>query len=116
MERIAVRSKTLKRTLKNRGMIFSLVAILVIFSGVLYYSKTKPSTSNEKTIQTSTIGTGDIVLSATGLGTLIPADEVSFGFKQSGKVSEVLVSLGEKVEAGQVFALLDNTTLELQYK
>ncbi len=109
-------SKTLKRTLKNRWMIFSLIAVLVIFSGVLYYYKTKPSTSNEKTIQTSTIGTGDIILSATGLGTLIPADEVSFGFKQSGEVSEVLVNLGEKVEAGQALALLDSTTLELQYK
>jgi HlyD family secretion protein len=116
MERIAVRSKTLKRTLKNKWMIFSLIAILAIFSGVLYYYKAKPSTSNEKTIQTSTIGTGDIILSATGLGTLIPADEVSFGFKQSGQVSDVLVSLGEKVEAGQVLARLDSTTLELQYK
>jgi HlyD family secretion protein len=111
-----VSSKTLKRTLKKRWMIFSLIAILVIFGGVLYYYKTKSSTSNEKTIQTSTIGTGNIILSATGLGTLIPADEVSFGFKQSGQVSEVLVGLGEKVEAGQVLARLDSTTLELQYK
>jgi HlyD family secretion protein len=116
MERITVSRNTSKRTLKNKWMIFSLISVLVIFSGALYYYKTKLSTSNEKTIQTSTIGTGNIILSATGLGTLIPADEVFFGFKQSGKVSEVLATLGEKVEAGQVLARLDSTTLELQYK
>ena len=116
MERIALSSKTLKHTLKNKWVIFSLIAVLVIFSGVLYTYRTKSSTSNEKTVQTSTIGTGDIILSATGLGTLIPGNEVSFGFKQTGQVSEVLVSLGEKVEAGQVLARLDSTTLELQYK
>ena len=116
MERFAVRSKALKRTMKNKWTIFSLIAVVIIFSGVLYYYNTKPSSSQENVVQTSTIGTGDIILSGTGLGTLIPDEEVSFGFKNSGQVSEVLVTLGEKVEAGQVLARLDSRTLELQYK
>ena len=97
-------------------MIFSLIAVVILFGGVFYYYTTKPSLSKENTVQTSTIGTGNIILSATGLGTLIPANEVSFGFKQSGKVSDVLATLGEKVVAGQVLARLDSTTLDLQYK
>ncbi len=116
MERIAVRRKTLKGTTKNKWMIFSLVAVVIVFSGVFYIYKTKQSVSKETVIQTSTMGTGNIILSATGLGTLIPNQEVSFGFKQSGQVSEVLATLGEKVEAGQVLARLDSKTLELQYK
>jgi HlyD family secretion protein len=116
MERIAVSSKTLKRTMKNRWMIFSLIAAVIVFSAVFYASKTRQSVSKENVPQTSTIGTGNIILSATGLGTLIPNQEVSFGFKQSGQVSEVLATLGEKVEAGQVLARLDSKTLELQYK
>jgi len=96
-------------------MIFSLLAVVLIFAGVFYYYRTKPATK-ENVVQTSTIGTGNIILSATGLGTLIPSNEVSFGFKQSGQVSEVLAALGEKVEAGQVLARLDSSTLELQYK
>ena len=117
MERIAVKSKALKRTIKNKWMIFSMIAVVLVFGGALYYYyNTKSSARKENVIQTSTIGTGNIILSATGLGTLIPGNEVSFGFKQSGQVSEVLATLGEKVEAGKVLARLDSTTLELQYK
>ena len=111
-----MKSKALKHTMKNKWMIFSLIAVAIVFGGVFYYYNTQPSASKEDIIQTSTIGTGDIILSATGLGTLIPNEEVSFGFKNRGQVSEVLVSLGEKVEAGQVMARLNSATLELQYK
>ena len=111
-----MRRKGLKRTTNHKWMIFSLIAVLIVFGGVFYYYETKPAASKENVTQTSTIGTGDIILSATGLGTLIPNNEVSFGFKEEGQVSAVLATLGEKVEAGQVLARLDSTTLELQYK
>jgi multidrug efflux pump subunit AcrA (membrane-fusion protein) len=97
--------------MKNKWMIFSLIAVVLVFSGVLYYYNTKSSANKGNVIQTSTIGTGNIILSATGLGTLIPGNEVSFGFKQSGQVSEVLATLGEKVQAGQVLARLDSKPL-----
>ena len=80
-----------------------------------YYVATKTSTQ-EETVQTSTIGTGDIMLSATGLGTLVAREEVSFGFKNGGTVSEVLVGLADHVEAGQGLARLENSTLQLKYK
>lgn len=111
-----MKSKSLKRTMKNKWMIFSLIALAIVFGGALYYYNTKQSVNQENIVETSTIGTGNIILSATGLGTLIPNEEVSFGFKTSGQVSEVLASLGEKVEAGQVLARLDSKTAELQYK
>lgn len=96
-------------------MIFSLGALAVVVSGAIYFYATKTS-KQANTIQTSTIGTGDIILSATGIGTLVPSGEVSFGFKSGGTVSEILVSLGDKVEAGQVLARLESTTLQLKYK
>jgi len=74
MERIAVKSKALKHTMKNKWMIFSLIAVAIVFGVVLHYYNTQPSASKEDIIQTSTIGTGDIILSATGLGTLIPGE------------------------------------------
>jgi RND family efflux transporter MFP subunit len=111
-----MRSSVLKRITKNRWTTLSLIIGLMVFSAMMY-TYTKMQTSSEaNTPETSTISTGNIILSATGLGTLVPSEEVSFGFKSSGQVREVLVSLGEQVEAGQVLARLENKTLELQYK
>ena len=80
-----MRSKTLKDTMKKKWMIFSLIAVVIVFSGVFYIYKTKQSVSKEPITQTSTIGTGNIILSATGLGTLMPNQEVSFGFKEEDR-------------------------------
>ncbi|HEX9331786.1 MAG TPA: efflux RND transporter periplasmic adaptor subunit [Anaerolineales bacterium] len=97
-------------------MIFSVIAFVIILSGAgYYYTKLQSAKNNQTGPETTTIGTGDIVLSATGTGTLIPNEEVSFGFKNSGQVSQVLVGLGEKVEAGQVLAQLESNTLDLKY-
>ncbi len=93
-----------------------MIAVIIIIGGAAYYYSTTRTTNTKTTVQTSTIGTGDIILTATGLGTLIPKEQVSFGFKNSGTVSEVLVSLGDQVKAGQVLARLDSSILELKYK
>jgi len=96
-------------------MILSISAVIVLGSAIYYFSAVRSSTE-ENVLATSTISTGDIILSATGLGALVPSQEVSFGFKNGGEVQEVLVSLGDQVEAGQVLARLENETLTLKYK
>ena len=100
----------------NPWMILSLITLGIVLSGGLYTYSTLQTGAEENVIATSTIETGNILLSATGLGTLIPSEEVSFGFQNGGEVSEVLVNLGEQVEAGQVLARLERGTLELKYK
>jgi HlyD family secretion protein len=92
------------------------IALVIVLGSVIYYFTALESSSEENVLETSTVSTGDIILSATGLGTLVPSREVSFGFKNGGEVQEVLVSLGDKVEAGQVLAQLENETLTWKYK
>ena len=92
------------------------IALIIVLGSAIYYFTAVRSSTKENALKTSTISTGDIILSATGLGTLVPSQEVSFGFKHGGEVQEVLVSLGEPVEAGQVLARLKNETLTLKYK
>jgi HlyD family secretion protein len=109
-----VKRKPLKRN-ANKWMILFFIALAILLSATMY-SYTKMQKGNEETVpETSTIGTRDIVLYATGLGTLAN-EEVSFGFRNTGKVSEVFVSLGDPVEAGQVLARLESERLELKYK
>ena len=104
-----------KRT-TNVWMILSLAMLILALGGAAYFYVTSHANTQVKTVATSTIGTGDIILSATGLGTLVSRDEVSLGFKNGGTIGEILVGLGEHVEAGQVLARLEDSTLELKYK
>ena len=80
-----------------------------------WYTSPSQQQTDEPGLQTATIRRGDIVLYASGSGTLIAASEASFGFGASGQVKDVFVSVGDVVEAGQLLAELDNTSQEIQY-
>ena len=109
-----MRRNTLKRV-RTKWMILLIILAIVLF-GAIYYVSTLQSNNVQTVLETSTISTGDIILSATGLGTLVPSEEVSFGFTNGGAVNEVLVGLSDKVEAGQVLARVESRILELKYK
>jgi len=112
-----VKTHSLKSLTKKRSLFWAMIALVIMLcgTGYYYYQKSHSNTTAPTPLATTTIGTGNIVLSATGPGTLIPNQEVSFGFKNSGKVSQVLAKIGDKVKAGQVLARLENTTIQLQY-
>lgn len=59
-------------------------------------------------VQTSTVRTGDITLSATGAGTVIAANDISIGFDSSGTLAELHVQVGDEVKAGDVLASLND--------
>lgn len=107
------RSSSKRKT--NIWAILSVIALILVAAGGIYYFRSKQAAQPTKTVETSTIGTGNIILSATGVGSLVAKDEVSFGFKNGGHVSELIVSLGQQVKAGDVLARLDTSTLQLKY-
>ena len=97
-----------------------LLTVIVLASGggyAYYQMEYLPSQeqADESGLQIATVRRGDIVLYASGSGTLIAASEATFGFGTSGQVKEVFVSVGDVVEAGQLLAELDNTTQEIQF-
>jgi HlyD family secretion protein len=55
-----------------------------------------------------------LVITASGSGTLVPANEIAAGFQGGGVVAEVLVEVGNTVEAGQVLARLDDADAQDQ--
>jgi RND family efflux transporter MFP subunit len=67
-------------------------------------------------MQTGEVTRGDLVLTADGSGTLVPATELSLGFSSGGTVTEVLVKVGDHVEAGQLLARIDDADAQVAVK
>jgi multidrug efflux pump subunit AcrA (membrane-fusion protein) len=58
-------------------------------------------------LQTTKVRTGDLVVTANGAGTIVPAAQVALGFRMSGTVAELNVTTGSAVTSGQVLARLE---------
>src|SRR3990172_3508786 len=100
-----------------------IAAIIILLAGLtgggyFVYSRltlqNSTSTADETPLQTAKATVGDLALYANGTGAIMPAAESSFGFKSSGQVSEIYVQIGDRVEAGQVLAQLDDTEAKIQ--
>ena len=100
--------------LRNRRLLFIILAIVVLLAGGgawYYYSQVVPAQAlpAEEKVQTTRVRRGDLVIYASGTGTLIPATEVDLGFSTGGTLVEVAVEVGDRVEAGDVLARVDDT-------
>ena len=98
--------------------LFVLILFLAAAAGGGYYYYTAvylPSqVTPEPVLQTTKVRTGDLVISVAGAGNLAPKEQVSIGFRSGGVLAEVNMAVGDKVEAGQLLARLDDTALRLQ--
>lgn len=105
------------KTLPKTGWAAAII-ILTAIGGYVYYSNVylpAQAAAGAPALQTATVRQGDLILYASGTGTLISQNNVSFGFGTSGQVTRVNVKVGEQVEAGQVLAELSNTSASLNY-
>jgi multidrug efflux pump subunit AcrA (membrane-fusion protein) len=95
----------------RRGWIAAItILLLVIILGALAFAFLRPNAAPRATYQDQTVVQGNLQLtvSATGpiQGTTYNAD-----FLVTGKISEIDVSVGQHVKAGQTLAKLDTSTL-----
>ncbi len=100
---------------RRRDPVLAIVLVGLIATGLLAAcgtSTTEPVAAEESAVQTSAVRRGDISISATGAGTVIPATEVSLGFSTGGTLAELLVAVGDTVEAGDALARLDSSAAE----
>lgn len=63
--------------------------------------------------ETVSIERGSISSTVSATGSIEPEAQVSLSFRSAGRVDQVLVSVGQRVEAGQLLAQLDVTDAEL---
>jgi HlyD family secretion protein len=92
--------------------ILIIVIVLVAGAGGYYYytgtlrTSTRASQTPAPAMQTAVARRGDITLSASGTGKVIPVSEISLGFNDPGTLIEVNVAVGDQVKKGQVLARL----------
>jgi RND family efflux transporter MFP subunit len=63
-------------------------------------------------VQTAEVRQGDLIVFASGAGSVVPATEIGIGFEESGTLNELLVKVGDQVQAGQVLARLQTNKTE----
>jgi len=106
-------------TPKTKGKTIWIISVLILFfaAGSYYYFRIKPATqtASSSTTQTEVVRRGNLVISASGSGTLITQTDATFGFDTSGVVTQVLVKIDDQVAAGQVLAQLDDTLAQMKY-
>jgi len=103
---------------RKTAWIAAIFLMLAIAGGYTYYSNTylpSQTTTTSPALQTVKVRQGDLIISASGSGTLIGKSDASFGFGTNGQVTEVYVKVGDRVEAGQVLARLDDTLAQMTY-
>ncbi len=94
---------------KYRLWILLAVVLAAAGGGYFYYAAaSQPAqTTDEEQVRTTTARQGDLVIYASGTGTLVAAAEVDLSFGISGVLKEINVQTGDLVQAGDVLARLE---------
>ena len=94
-----------------RWIIFIVVLLSIAGGGYAAYAYFfAPAEAPEQpTLQTATVSQGDLSITAGGMGILAPSTELELGFSSNGTLVELLVEVGDKVQAGDVLAWIDDT-------
>jgi HlyD family secretion protein len=96
---------------KKRLWILLIIALVVIAGGYVAYTQwlipEETVAAETPAVQTAVARRGNLVISASAAGQVIPAAEFGLAFDEGGTLLEILVQVGEKVTADQVLARLD---------
>ncbi len=98
----------------RRTLIIALILVAVVGGSLFSYqifAQDKTNTSPE--FETYVVKRGNLISTVSATGSIEPEQTVALAFKSPGRVAEVLVEEGQRVQAGQVLARLDTAELEL---
>ncbi|WP_029521005.1 efflux RND transporter periplasmic adaptor subunit [Persephonella sp. IF05-L8] len=108
---------------KLKFVVVALIIILLIVTGIRLIKKRKEEIAHLPKPQVPTyivkgslVKKGSIFISDDFLGILKPVNTVNISSKISGYIKKIYVKVGEKVQKGQVIALIDAVEIEDQIK
>lgn len=100
---------------RSRWLIISALVIIVLgVGGWLWWRKAEQAKNQAPPYATEVLQRGDISLTITATGNLVPTNEVIVGSELSGTTLEVYVDINDRVTKGQPLAKLDTSKLTQQ--
>ena len=100
-----------------RNFLIAVIVIVVIgaagWFGFQQFQQRMAAQDEQPSYETVTVERGSISSTVSATGSIEPEAEVALSFRASGRVEQVLVSVGQPVEAGQLLAQLDVTDASL---
>ncbi len=100
--------KTFLQKLSRKTIITTLIVVLAFVAAVIFFVRpTTTEAATTPTLQTAKVRSGDLVVTASGAGTVVPASQLDLGFRTSGVLTELNVAVGDSVQAAQVLARLE---------
>jgi RND family efflux transporter MFP subunit len=91
--------------------IFAIVVLAALAGGAYYYRNRQRAQVQQPEvtgISTAQVQRGDLIITASGSGTLVPGDETDLAFHTGGVLTEVLVEVGDDVHTGDLVARVDD--------
>jgi len=94
-------------------MLYVTLGVVVVVFGVFAWRSQLTERPEEET-RSAVVERGTMLVAVSASGSIEPQDRASLAFEASGRVAEVPVEVGDRVEAGDVLARLDAERLVLQ--
>src|SRR2546426_9086144 len=93
------------------GRIFAVALVGIMAGGAAFVSRANaPAAKTE--LSTQAVTKGSVIQSVAVSGSVAAMNQTKMTFKSTGKISDIYVSVGQQVTAGQPLAKLDTTDLE----
>ncbi|HDQ71190.1 MAG TPA: biotin/lipoyl-binding protein, partial [Chloroflexi bacterium] len=92
-----------------------LVIVLAVVGGVICF-RSRQAGQGEQSVRAATVERGTMLVVVSASGNIEANKRVNLAFESSGRVDEVLVAVGDRVDGGAVLARLDTRQLELQVR
>ena len=96
-------------TIKPKLIFVFILVLGIVIGGYKYFSK-----SEELPYNWALVEKGNIVQKVSATGQVIPAKKIDLQFEIQGKIKDIKAMVGEKVETGDVLAVLDTSELNTQ--
>jgi HlyD family secretion protein len=101
--------------MERRTTIVILVLVILAAAGGVAFWRLRPGQGGqEEAVRSAVVERGDMVVAVTASGRIEPEARVGLTFETPGRVAEILVEEGDRVEEGDILARLDTDQLAVQ--